>query len=537
MHRRHAGLALLLAASTAHALPRDVVLTTRAAVCPKDAVTCGSSLPSDFCCPKNTSCEALAGDTSALCCPAGGDCSRIQPISCNVRLQDPQSHADGPVFTSIFDIDLPKCGTNCCPFGYTCVGSGCTRDTDQSKEPSSKPPSSSASSSTATPASSTATSASSSASATTTTASTSAHTTTPAAVATTTAAPSSDAHDDHGGGMDSTTISIIGGTVGGVFLITAVLVTIFLCIRRRKKRTPAGASSSSSSSSSRRGLAPSRSHEKPGTSSDSVSIRARGFHISEPIRQDEPPYRTDFAALKSPSAASSISQQPVNARWSGSGGGGGGSRRGGGGGGAASGRHLTPPVRPPREPVAPPPRPQQQQPAAAAAPAMSLRPPSFPNPFSSPSPDAGGGARDSVGSSFYEHYNTNVDEPSRTGHVVSRQPVPPIRGMNASGSRRSEAGEFRRQPSSESIDVFADDDDIAPLRTQPPQQQPQQEQQYLHPDEYLRPQQQQQQQGHGHDARDRDTTYTTMSNLMDEAGLGEMYRGKKRYVPDTTPGR
>ncbi|ATY60295.1 hypothetical protein A9K55_006710 [Cordyceps militaris] len=420
MHRRHAGLALLLAASTAHALPRDV-LTTRAAVCPKDAVTCGSSLPSDFCCPKNTSCEALAGDTSALCCPAGGDCSRIQPISCNVRLQDPQSHADGPVFTSIFDIDLPKCGTNCCPFGYTCVDSGCTRDTDQSKEPSSKPPSSS-SSSTATPASSTATSASSSASATTTTASTSAHTTTPAAAATTTAAPSSDAaHDDHGG-MDSTTISIIGGTVGGVFLITAVLVTIFLCIRRRKKRTPAAGAASSSSSSSRRGLAPSRSHEKPGTSSDSVSIRARGFHISEPIRQDEPPYRTDFAALKSPSAASSISQQPVNARWSGSGGGGGGSRRGGGGGGAASGRHLTPPARPPREPAAPPPpRQQQQQQQPAAAPAMSLRPPSFPNPFSSPSPEAGGGRGTPSAPPFT---STTTPTTSRRGRATSSAASP-----------------------------------------------------------------------------------------------------------------
>lgn len=92
--------------------------------CPiPDYQQCGDGLPSNFCCQSGTSCLALAQNTAALCCPEGGDCSQIRPITCSIDLQNATAYPASPVHTANLTGELPSCGTGlCCPFGYSCSG-------------------------------------------------------------------------------------------------------------------------------------------------------------------------------------------------------------------------------------------------------------------------------------------------------------------------------------------------------------------------------------------------------------------------------
>jgi hypothetical protein len=101
--------------------------------------TCGGNLPDNFCCESGYTCMALAGDTTALCCPSDSDCQRIMPIPCDTSLQDPEQNLSVPIKTTVFDVDLAGCGASgmCCPFGYTCGPAGrCFLNQDQSQPPS-----------------------------------------------------------------------------------------------------------------------------------------------------------------------------------------------------------------------------------------------------------------------------------------------------------------------------------------------------------------------------------------------------------------
>lgn len=101
----------------------------------RDAGSCPNSnhnrcddpkLPSNFCCPKGLTCISLDDSTSALCCP-DGECALIQPIVCDVRLQNPDVSPGNPLMTTKLDKDLPKCGHSCCPHGYSCQGGNTCR--------------------------------------------------------------------------------------------------------------------------------------------------------------------------------------------------------------------------------------------------------------------------------------------------------------------------------------------------------------------------------------------------------------------------
>lgn len=101
--------------------------------CPTDYFQCGNGLPSSFCCANGDSCVALANNTSALCCPEGQDCSKIEPISCNIDGQNPVAYPTFAVHTTNLTGQLPTCGTACCPFGYSCSGGDtCVRTTTKS---------------------------------------------------------------------------------------------------------------------------------------------------------------------------------------------------------------------------------------------------------------------------------------------------------------------------------------------------------------------------------------------------------------------
>ncbi|KAH6612668.1 hypothetical protein C7974DRAFT_406070 [Boeremia exigua] len=92
---------------------------------------CGGSFPSDFCCPKDSTCMSLNSPDiqSVICCPAGADCAFIQPITCDVTQLNATLHPDNQMHLSdTTGVELPTCGTKCCPLGYSCKSGMCSKD-------------------------------------------------------------------------------------------------------------------------------------------------------------------------------------------------------------------------------------------------------------------------------------------------------------------------------------------------------------------------------------------------------------------------
>ncbi|KAI1468778.1 uncharacterized protein F4812DRAFT_346583 [Daldinia caldariorum] len=144
--RRALSLAAVLATTASAAYIRPNTLFERAdSTCAVNFTRCSSSgLPDNFCCEPNTTCIALAGNTTVLCCPEGKTCNKISPITCDLALQDPVENPEAEIKTTVLDGVLETCGTGtCCPFGYHCDGTTCVKNTDQSKKPDSKPSSAS----------------------------------------------------------------------------------------------------------------------------------------------------------------------------------------------------------------------------------------------------------------------------------------------------------------------------------------------------------------------------------------------------------
>jgi hypothetical protein len=113
--------ALSVAVSAAQALG---VLQQRDSTCANSTFnSCTSidpNLPSNFCCPPTDACISLDSSSSALCCPAGANCTAIRPITCSIDQQNVTLHPGNSVMTTKLDSSLPTCGGQCCPFGYTC---------------------------------------------------------------------------------------------------------------------------------------------------------------------------------------------------------------------------------------------------------------------------------------------------------------------------------------------------------------------------------------------------------------------------------
>ncbi|KAK5660047.1 hypothetical protein OQA88_13516 [Cercophora sp. LCS_1] len=107
------------------------------ATVPQGFALCPGNNPNNFTCPTTSqACVSLAADTTTLCCPQGASCDKIEAILCDVTLQDPARHPDALLKTLALGSELPKCGSRCCPFGYTCTGADvCLKDVDQSVPP------------------------------------------------------------------------------------------------------------------------------------------------------------------------------------------------------------------------------------------------------------------------------------------------------------------------------------------------------------------------------------------------------------------
>ncbi|KAF9880036.1 hypothetical protein CkaCkLH20_02847 [Colletotrichum karsti] len=419
---RAALLSILIASAHAASLPH---IFQRQATCAATGFSpCGGTgLPSSFCCREGTTCIALAGNTTVLCCPEGSNCDRITPINCAVTLQDPETHPDAVIKTTALKSKLPTCGSQCCPFGYTCNGANqCVRDADQTNKPSELPaselptttpgPSSSIPIPTVIPTTIVTSSAEAGSS-----------------TATAPAQQEGNGDDKEANNNESTfptaiVIGVLCGVLAGVGLGVALL--LFLARRRRRNTTP--------QNEKKRSGAP-----RPSTSTSSF-----GNIISEPIPISDSG-RTDFI-LKTPSTVHSRNSRISSP-----------TRTGGYNYKPSHSRNSSTATTLANHPI-------------GIARSDSAKPPR--------TPDRGG------------------------------IPVPPIRNMRPNSGRRPPGAQnpllavpggqqhLPREPSSESINVFAD------------------------PHSLPRP-------GHR-----RLTSATTFTDLMDEADLGDVRRGKP-YVPQT----
>ncbi|KAK5124066.1 hypothetical protein LTR85_002263 [Meristemomyces frigidus] len=234
-------------------------------------VSCGDSFPADFTCPASTTCLPLNTTSSiqaVLCCPAGQDCSVIQPVSCAESVQNATAYPDSELHADPTTA-LDACGSQCCPMGYSCQSDQCYA---QSASAVSSSSSAAASSTTATPS----TMASS-----TSTASTSSQSS---------PAPTADNSTLAYGTTSSSSAKFSGasfaaGFVPGIFL-GAFLTACLLLILFRKKR---------STSDSYMGE---KQHSPRDTLTDLGTLSRRptmhGRSISEPTADPSAGHRTDF---------------------------------------------------------------------------------------------------------------------------------------------------------------------------------------------------------------------------------------------------
>jgi hypothetical protein len=138
MPRRHLALwAALLAAVhvAASAVPIHELFARQSTCAPNFDQCKNADFPDYFCCKSSETCIALAGNTTVLCCPKGADCLRIQPVPCDIALQDGVKNPDAVVKTTALGGTLIRCGTQCCPFGYSCRDGQCARDENQNAVP------------------------------------------------------------------------------------------------------------------------------------------------------------------------------------------------------------------------------------------------------------------------------------------------------------------------------------------------------------------------------------------------------------------
>ncbi|KAI8156062.1 hypothetical protein KHU50_010000 [Colletotrichum sp. SAR 10_65] len=412
-------LSILLASAHAASLPS---IFQRQSTCAAEGFSpcSGSGLPSSFCCKSGSTCIALAGNTTVLCCPEGSNCDRITPINCAVSLQDPDAHPDAVIKTTALKSKLPTCGTQCCPFGYTCNGANqCVKDANQTQKPTTVPASELP---TTTPGATSSVPITSVTVIPTTVATSSPESTAASASATSTAtAPAQqdgngDSKDENNNGSTFPTAIVIGvlcGVLAGVGLGVALL--LFLARRRRRNTTI-------------------RSEKKrSGGPRPSTSTSSFGNIISDPIPISDAANRTDFI-LKTPSTVHSHNSRTGWSAYNHS--------RNSSSTATTLAAHQQPPI------------------GLARSDSVKPRTP----------PDR---------------------TPERAGI-----PVPPIRGMRPNSGRRPPGAQnplLPREPSSESINVFAD------------------------PRTVLRP---------GH------KRLTSFTEMMEEAELGDVRRGKP-YVPQT----
>ncbi|KAL2123230.1 hypothetical protein VTJ04DRAFT_3685 [Mycothermus thermophilus] len=125
---------LLAAHAATSAIPLHN-LFTRQSTCAATFNRCqNDGFPDYFCCPAGQTCISLAGNTTLLCCPKG-TCEIIQPVPCDISLQDGERNPEAVIKTTALGGTMKRCAGQCCPFGYSCLDDECVKDKDQNAVP------------------------------------------------------------------------------------------------------------------------------------------------------------------------------------------------------------------------------------------------------------------------------------------------------------------------------------------------------------------------------------------------------------------
>ncbi|PYH76486.1 hypothetical protein BO82DRAFT_359110 [Aspergillus uvarum CBS 121591] len=258
-----------------------ILLPRSSDTCPSDYTHCSSSgLPSTFCCPSSSTCISLDDASSAICCPAGQSCDYIEPITCDVQLQNATAHPKNSVHTTRLNDSLAKCGSKCCPFGYTCTGDSlCSMDTSTASTATAS------SSSTASTSSITATTSSSSSLATAISATDPRVSKSSAADNTNTTTNATSATATHLSKCPQyPTAAVLAGFFPGALLgVSATLLSLLLYRHHRRKNLPPSAKIAQFTHRSSKGTL---------------------IGISSPMLSEETAYRTDFLLRRTQSRAS-----------------------------------------------------------------------------------------------------------------------------------------------------------------------------------------------------------------------------------------
>ncbi|KAJ5092943.1 hypothetical protein N7456_008804 [Penicillium angulare] len=252
-----------------------IEIFTRSDSCPSSYNSCGTDVPSDFCCSSSTSCLVVEDATTIICCPSGSSCESINPITCDIQQQNSTAHPTAAIMTTLLDESLPKCGDSCCPFGYSCSDGYCYLNKNETAA-STSTSSSSASSSTSS-SSSTSTKTNTASSTTSSPSSTSSATGTnvtpiPSSVSESTEstlAPSAKSTTSSEYPSKAIAVGFFPGVLFGAIL--ALLISTCLRHRTEKKRAAA--------------LDPKDPKDPKG---------GRTWSISSPIASEDASYRTDF---------------------------------------------------------------------------------------------------------------------------------------------------------------------------------------------------------------------------------------------------
>lgn len=488
------GLLLLSTQTMAAWIPPHVIFERQSSCPDPNFRQCPGGLPGNFCCAAGATCLALAANTTALCCPAGSTCDVIEPITCDITQQNVAINPLAPLKTTALQSQLPRCGAGCCPFGYSCTDTGrCVRNADQSV-----PPPGVAVPSSATPPAATQTSIQTSAPATPGTA---------APAATTSSAPVSQ------GGFP--TVAVVVGILGGLLGGAALTVAILMFIGWRRRRGQKGRNSG--------GAAGKGASDGVGKHGSNSSF-GHGY-ISDPIVHDGQTLRTDFIRKNPPPRTPSLSRARFTSIF----------RRESSASNGSS-NHGYPMARS----SPPPPLPvikfdnttlawldgSDAKKGQTPPPGYGSSPRQQPQPPSTPPHRDGSNNRNSVGS------DSSVP-PVRIAPIRALRPAfDPARGLpsrpNTTVSPHAGTGSsrMRREPSSESINVFADPDTVqdSPVAVmgRGPERRPN-----LVVGNAV---------GAGNSRRL--SHMTTFTDMMEHAELGPVHRGEERFVPDfSTPRR
>ena len=224
-----------------------------------------ANFPNYFCCPSGQRCIPLAGNTTLLCCPEGSDCQKIQPVPCDISLQDGEKDPDAVVKTTALGGTLGRCGGQCCPFGFSCDGKDCVMDQNQNAVPIQTRTGKAGPTSTS----------SATTSATSGTTSTTSSSTPPNP--TNSADPSTTSGASEAGTASSgpPIAAIAGGVVGGAVVLLGLAALAFILTKKKKKEKRAAGS-------------------PPKLSRSTSSF---GNLISGPIMVDNGAIRSDFARV------------------------------------------------------------------------------------------------------------------------------------------------------------------------------------------------------------------------------------------------